>query len=452
MSAPVDIPVAILAGGLATRLRPITEKIPKSLVAVAGRPFLAHQLELLHARGIRRAVLCIGFLGEMIERDYGDGAAFGIELCYSFDGPTLLGTGGAIKRALPKLGAEFFILYGDSYLPIPYAPVAETFHRSGKLGLMTVYRNEGKYDTSNVVFREGEIAVYDKKAKLPEMRHIDYGLSLFKSSVFDAYAADQVFDLAEVMGRLVREKQLAGYEVQNDFTKWDRRRAWRNWKPFCSRDNLCFHSSFEIRNLKFEISMSFTNQFLAEVQQVTAQLDEAAIEKCADELAAIRERGGRLFILGVGGSAGNAGHAVNDFRKICGFEAYAPTDNVSELTARTNDEGWATVFVEWLKGSRLNAKDGLLIFSVGGGNLEKNVSPNLVTAIQLAKKVGASVIGIVGRDGGYTAKEATACVIVPTVNPAHVTPHSEAFQAVIWHLFVSHPKLKVAQTKWESTK
>ena len=198
--------------------------------------------------------------------------------------------------------------------------------------------------------------------------------------------------------------------------------------------------------------MSFTKEFLAEVQQVTAQLNVDAIEKCADELAAIRERGGRLFILGVGGSAGNAGHAVNDFRKICGFEAYAPTDNVSELTARTNDEGWPSIFAEWLKGSRLGAKDGLLIFSVGGGNLEKNVSPNLVNAIQLAKKVGASVIGIVGRDGGYTAKEATACVIVPTVNPAHVTPHSEAFQGVVWHLLVSHPKLKVAATKWESTK
>jgi D-sedoheptulose 7-phosphate isomerase len=198
--------------------------------------------------------------------------------------------------------------------------------------------------------------------------------------------------------------------------------------------------------------MSFAKEFLAEVQQVTVQLNAEAIEKCVDELASVRERGGRLFILGVGGSAGNAGHAVNDFRKICGFEAYAPTDNVSELTARTNDEGWATVFSEWLKGSRINTKDGLLIFSVGGGNLEKNVSPNLVSAIQLAKKIGASVIGIVGRDGGYTAKEATACVIVPTVNPTHVTPHSEAFQAVIWHLFVSHPKLKVAPTKWESTK
>ena len=198
--------------------------------------------------------------------------------------------------------------------------------------------------------------------------------------------------------------------------------------------------------------MSFAKQFLDEVQKLVAQLNIDAIEKAADELARVRERGGRLFILGVGGSAANASHAVNDFRKICGFEAYAPTDNVSELTARTNDEGWATIFAEWLKGSRLNAMDGLLIFSVGGGNLEKNVSPNLVSAIQFAKKTGASIVGIVGRDGGHTAKEATACVIVPTVNPAHVTPHSEAFQAVIWHLLVSHPKLKVAQTKWESTK
>ena len=196
--------------------------------------------------------------------------------------------------------------------------------------------------------------------------------------------------------------------------------------------------------------MSFAKQFLDEVQKLVAQLNPEAIEEAADELARVRERGGRLFILGVGGSAANASHAVNDFRKICGFEAYAPTDNVSELTARTNDEGWATIFSEWLKGSRLSAKDGLLIFSVGGGDLEKNVSPNLVNAIQLAQKTGASIVGVVGRDGGYTAKQATACVIVPTVNPVHVTPHSEAFQAVIWHLLVSHPRLKVAQTKWES--
>ena len=196
--------------------------------------------------------------------------------------------------------------------------------------------------------------------------------------------------------------------------------------------------------------MSFSQDYLDETRKVVGALNVEAIEKVVAELARIRERGGRLFILGVGGSAANASHAVNDFRKICGFEAYAPTDNVSELTARTNDEGWATVLSEWLKGSRLNSKDGLLIFSVGGGNLERNVSPNLVSAVQLAKSAGASVVGIVGRDGGYTAKEATACVIVPTVNPEHVTPHSEAFQAVLWHLFVTHPSLKVNRTKWES--
>ena len=217
MNKPIsEIPVAILAGGLATRLRPITEKIPKSLVPVAGRPFLAHQLEMLHARGLRRVVLCIGHLGEMIQDEFGN-EAYGIKLDYSFDGKKLLGTGGAIKRALPMLGEEFFILYGDSYLPIQYAPVAEFFHRSGKPGLMTVYRNEGLYDVSNVVFTAGEIKVYDKKLRLPEMHHIDYGLSLFKSSVFKSYPADEKFDLADVMGKLVRKKQLAGYEVTERF-------------------------------------------------------------------------------------------------------------------------------------------------------------------------------------------------------------------------------------------
>ncbi len=217
MSVFENIPVAILAGGLATRLRPVTEKIPKSLVPVAGRPFLAHQLDLLRARGIRRAVLCIGYLGEMIQREFGAGEEFGIQLDYSFDGPKLLGTGGAIKRALPLLGNEFFVLYGDSYLPVDYAPIADFFHGSGKPGLMTVFRNEGKFDASNVVFANGEIEVYDKKLKSPQMHYIDYGLSLFKKSVFDAWAADRVFDLAEVMGRLVSEKQLAGFEVGERF-------------------------------------------------------------------------------------------------------------------------------------------------------------------------------------------------------------------------------------------
>jgi D-sedoheptulose 7-phosphate isomerase len=196
--------------------------------------------------------------------------------------------------------------------------------------------------------------------------------------------------------------------------------------------------------------MNFSQTFLEEVSAIAGKLDTAAIERLAVELAELRHREGRLFLLGVGGSAANASHAVNDFRKITGIECYAPTDNVSELTARTNDEGWATVFSAWLQVSRLNAKDALLILSVGGGNLEKNISPNLVSAIDLAKKVGARVLGIVGRDGGYTAKAGDAVVIIPTVHNDRITPHSEAFQGIVWHLLVSHPALKLVQTKWES--
>lgn len=195
--------------------------------------------------------------------------------------------------------------------------------------------------------------------------------------------------------------------------------------------------------------MDFIVSYLHEAKQIIDRLDRAAIGRMLDLLEQTRAQGGRLFILGVGGSAANASHAVNDFRKLCGFEAYAPTDNVSELTARTNDEGWSSVFVEWLRGSRLNNNDAVLVLSVGGGNLEKNVSPNLVSALQYVKEAGGKILGIVGRDGGYTAQVADACIIVPTVNPQQVTPYSEAFQAVIWHLLVSHPRLKVMPTKWE---
>ena len=196
--------------------------------------------------------------------------------------------------------------------------------------------------------------------------------------------------------------------------------------------------------------MSYAEQHLKEAAEIIQKLDISAIEGMADLLATVKAESGRIFFLGVGGSAGNASHAVNDFRKIVGIESYAPTDNVSELTARTNDEGWSTIFAEWLKISKLNSKDVLFILSVGGGNLEKNISPNLVEALKLAKDVGAKITGVVGRDGGYTAKVADVCVVVPTVNTETITPHSEAFQAVVWHLLVSHPKLKANDTKWES--
>lgn len=212
-----DIPVAILAGGLASRLRPITERVPKVLVPVAGIPFLEHQLGLLRQQGVRRVVLCVGYLGDMVQQQFGDGSGHGISLEYSFDGPKLLGTGGAIRAALPMLGEKFFVLYGDSYLPIAFGPVADFFEHSDKLGLMTVYKNSGHYDRSNVVFQDGEVVLHEKKLSLPEMHHIDYGLSLLRPSAFSDWSADESFDLTEVMQRLISRHQLAGFEVHQRF-------------------------------------------------------------------------------------------------------------------------------------------------------------------------------------------------------------------------------------------
>ncbi|MBK8381632.1 MAG: SIS domain-containing protein [Ignavibacteria bacterium] len=198
--------------------------------------------------------------------------------------------------------------------------------------------------------------------------------------------------------------------------------------------------------------MNYINKYLAEVTEITSKIDRAQIEKMVEIIVKVRENNGRLFMLGVGGSAGNASHAVNDFRKIAGIESYAPTDNVSELTARVNDDGWETSFVNWLRGSRLNSSDCLFIFSVGGGNAEKKISVNIINALKYGKVMKSSIIGIVGKDGGYTAQAADACVIIPTVNPETITPHSEAFQGTIWHLIVTHPKIKTFEMKWESVK
>ena len=200
------------------------------------------------------------------------------------------------------------------------------------------------------------------------------------------------------------------------------------------------------------MTASFAHRYLDETARIAAALDPEAIERIASALLLVRARGGRLFFLGVGGGAAHASHAVNDFRKLAGFEAYAPTDNVAELTARTNDEGWETVFAAWLSESRLRPEDGVFVFSVGGGSEDKRISVNLVRALQLAKSIGSTIVGVVGRDGGFTAEVADACVVVPTVNPHMVTPHTEAFQAVIWHLLVSHPALQAAEAKWESTR
>jgi NDP-sugar pyrophosphorylase family protein len=212
-----DWPVAILAGGLSTRLRPVTDKTPKALLPVAGEPFLIHQLRLLHSRSFRKIVLCLGYLGEMIQTEVGDGGGLGLQIGYSFDGPTLLGTGGALKHALPKLGEQFLVIYGDSYMPVDYSAIVEAFVESGKPALMTVFENEDRWDTSNVWFEDGEIRRYDKKLRTPEMRHIDYGIAVLSARVFAPFPHDRAFDLAEVYSRLVSEKEMAAYEVNERF-------------------------------------------------------------------------------------------------------------------------------------------------------------------------------------------------------------------------------------------
>lgn len=430
-----EVPVAILAGGLATRLGDVTARRPKALVEVAGRPFVDHQLALLRRRGLRRVVLCLGHLGDEVERHVGDGARFGLQATVVHDGPELLGTGGALRRARAALGDLFFVLYGDSLADVDYGALLQALPDQAE-GLMTVLRNEGRWDASNVVFEGGRLLRYDKRRRTPEMRHVDYGVGLLRARALERLPAAGPSDLAQLYTDLAAEGRLQGFEVFERF--------YEIGSPAGLEETR--------RHVEEQRRMTYVDDYLSEAVRVAEGLDRAAIGRLVEALVALRGRGGRLFVLGVGGSAGNASHAVNDFRKLCGIEAYAPTDNVSELTARVNDEGWETSFSAWLEVSRLSERDMLLVLSVGGGDLERNVSPNLVRALQLAQQRGAAIGGIVGRDGGYTARAAQACVVIPTVNPAAVTPHTEAFQAVVWHLLVSHPALQSRGMKWETTR
>jgi D-sedoheptulose 7-phosphate isomerase len=406
------------------------------MIPVAGEPFIAHQLRLLKRKGAEHVVLCIGHLGQQIRDFVGDGAAFGLKVSYSSDEGAQLGTGGALRRALPLLGLAFVATYGDSYLDTAIAPIILAWRRCGKPALLTVFRNEDRWDASNIVYADGKLICYDKHNRTPGMRFIDWGMSVLTHSVFAEWPPDKPFDLADVYNKLSKKGLLAGYEVTRRFFEIGSPAGLIETEAFLQRWKMA--------------KTDFSESYYEEVQAIAQAIDIDEVEKLVDILVTTRAQKGRLFILGVGGGAGHAGHAVNDFRKTCGFEAYAPTDNVSELTARINDDGWATSYANWLRGSKVESKDCVLIFSVGGGNREKNISVNLIEALDLAKSVGASIIGIVGGDGGHTRRVAHACLVIPSVNPALITSHTEAFQAVVWHGLVSHPKLLVNKMKWES--
>jgi D-sedoheptulose 7-phosphate isomerase len=429
-----DVPVALLAGGRATRLGAVAAQTPKSLVEVAGRPFIDHQLELLRSRGVRRVVLCLGHLGDRIEAHV-RGRDYGLEVRVSHDGEKPLGTAGALRHAAPLLGETFFALYGDSYLEIEYAPLLGALPPAPTLGVMAVLRNEGRWEKSNVLFAEGRVRRYDKRAPTPEMRHVDHGVTLLRGAALAEAPREGPADLGDLYARLAEQGRLAGYEVHHRFFEIGSPQGLEETR----------------RHLASPVS-EHTRRYLQDAATVLAGLDAAAIERVVALLAAVRAGGGRVFVLGVGGGAAHASHAVNDLRKLCDVEAYAPTDNVAELTARANDDGWERVFADWLRVSRLKASDAVLVFSVGGGDEKKGVSVNIVRALEHAREVGAPVCGVVGRDGGAVARAAQACVVVPTANEQAVTAHTESFQALVWHLVVTHPALKVRDGKWESTR
>lgn len=417
--------VVILAGGLATRLRPITETIPKAMVEVEGKPFIQHQIELLSRNGLTSFVICAGYLGEQIEQFLGDGSKYNVRVKYSYDGERLLGTGGALKKASSLLEDSFMVLYGDSYLDIDYQAVSEYFHSNESLALMTVYQNSNQWDKSNVIFDNRKVTLYDKKKYVPEMKYIDYGLGILKKEVLANIPEDEVFDLSDLYTQLSIEGKLAGYQVHERFYEVG---------SFSGLDDMKHKLRNEIGGHDMELK-GFVDTYLSETVEIAKTISQDAIVKAVEILKDVKANEGRLFILGVGGSAGNASHAVNDFRKIGGIESYAPTDNVSELTARVNDESWEDVFVNWLKVSKLNAKDCLLVFSVGGGSA--TASLNLARAMDLAKEKDAKVISIVSRDGGRAKEVSDACVLVPVVSKDRITPHAEGWQGVVWHLLVN---------------
>ena len=426
-----NVPVALLAGGRATRLGALAERRPKSLIDVAGRPFIDHQLELLRSRGARRVVLCLGHLGAQIE-EHLRSHDHGLELRFSHDGERPLGTAGALLKARSLLGQLFFVLYGDSYLELEYAPLLQALPAAPVQGVMAVLRNDGRGGRSNVHFEAGRVVRYDNRAPSEEMQYIDHGVTLLRSTALAHVPPDRAADLGDLYARLAAEGALAGYEVHHRFYE------------IGSPEGLQ-----ETRRHLSAVS-GHTARYLQDAARILAGLDATAIERVVQVLAGARQHGGRVFALGVGGSAAQASHAVNDLRKLCDVEAYAPTDNVAELTARANDDGWERVFVDWLRVSRLAAADVVLVFSVGGGDEQRGISVNLVRALEHARSVGAAICGVVGRDGGALARAAKACVIVPTANEETVTAHTEAFQALVWHLMVTHPALKARETKWES--
>jgi len=422
------MPVAILAGGLGTRLGELTKDKPKSLVDVVGRPFVEHQLELLRQAGVSLVVMCVSHMCTEIRWVVDNGKRLGIKVYYSYDDQ--LGTGGALVKALPLLGDEFFVLYGDTYLNCDYVGVETRFRASGKHGMMCIYRNEDRWGKSNVAYHNGTILGYTKRQNLPNMHYIDAGLSAFKSIAFsrfpgwkrEGFCGDKL-DLEDIFNGLLDANQLAAYEVKNRFYEIGTVEGLMETREYIEKTE-------------------YLHQYRDATVSILQQLDLIMINRMVELLAEAKDKKGRVFFLGVGGSAANCSHAVNDFRKKCHIEAYASTDNIAEVTARTNDNGWDSTFIEWLRTSRLCDKDLVFVLSVSGGILN-GVSRNIALAVNYAAECRAKIIGIVGNVDGVTTQRADACIIIPAIEGQSITAHAEEMQSVILHMLAFHLRLNV---------
>lgn len=413
------LPVLILAGGRGTRLGELTDDRPKCMVHVNGEPFISHQLNLLRSQGVTDVVISTGYRGDQVADYVGDGSGWGINARCVRDGPEPLGTGGAVRKAAQSMPDAFFVMYGDSYLPLSLETVLGQFEFWGR-EIMTATQNDTTGHARNVAIENGLVTAYG------EGDYIDYGLSILSKHSFHG-VAEGSFPLSKVFERCIAARSLLAIKTGERFYEIGSRRGLAETIVYLQE-----------RSSKWLIG--YHKHALQATQSVFA------LAPLIKQLRELRQRGGRLFVLGVGGSAANASHAVCDFRKLAAIEAYCPTDNAAEITARVNDDGWSGSYARWLAVSRISKRDAVLVLSVGGGTAD--VSPNLCSAIDLARSVGAPVLGIVGPNGGYTAANADACVKVPCETPGLATPIAEAFQSVLLHAIVSHPDVKRAETKW----
>lgn len=450
----------LLAAGVGTRLKPLTDRIPKCLVPVDGEPVLSIWLSLCEQLGLREVLINTHHLADQVKAwaSRQVGGAVRIRLAYE---PELLGSAGTVAANLDFVGDQddFFVFYADNLVRADFDALLR-FHRSHD-GPLTVALFHTLSPSNSGIARldaSGHITNFEEKPAHPQSDLANAGVYIARRELGRFLPARGFADFAlDVFPRLAGE--MRGFVIEGNVldvgTPESYQETLREWPRFRRKP---LPSGLESgapvgRGSAFEMAtLNYTAQYINEALQILGKIDQSTIDRVVDLLARVRENRGRIFFLGVGGGAGHASHAVNDFRKIAQIEAYTPTDNVSELTARVNDEGWDTSYANWLRGSRLQAKDMIFVFSVGGGDAQRRISANLVRALEYAKEVRATVCGVVGRDGGYTAQVADACVVVPTVNPATVTPHTESFQAVVWHLLVSHPKLRAAEMKWESVR